>query len=154
MLSTSFKMTFRRLLRHKGFAFINMAGLAIGTACCLLMMMFVEYELSYDRYHANASRIFRLVRESADGHRSVPAAFILAPTFKSDFPETEVARFFKSRSRLLMSSGEKQFYETHTFWADQEALSIFSWPLLKGNSSTALSDPFSVVISQAGCAPE
>lgn len=81
MLKNYLRVLLRNMARHKGFAFINIAGLALGIACCLLILLWVQDELSFDAYHENAERIHRLVevRQKGDGANEYPCSFFPVP---------------------------------------------------------------------------
>ena len=146
------KAALRNLLRHKGYAFINIFGLAIGIACCILILLYVQDELSFDTHHERADRLYRLVTETRSQDRarsSVTTPIPLAPTLLNDFPEVaQAARFFNPDNPVpLVQHGERRFYEQGFFFADPGALEIFSFSLKEGNAGTALNEPFSVVIT-------
>jgi len=151
MFKNYMKITLRNIRRYKTYSFINIMGLSVGIACCLLILLFVRDELSYDRYHEKGDRICRLVDSfeapgGMDRHFAFSSAPI-APALKNDFPEVEDAVRLISRRRLGEYAGKK-FYENYLFYADASLFSIFTFPLIRGNPETALEEPNSVVISQ------
>jgi len=153
MFRNYLKIALRNIRRHKGFSFINIAGLAIGMACCILIVLFVRDELSYDSYHTKADQIYRVIRKTeTQGEMSAEISTPppLGPALVHDFPEiVNYARFIKpSREEILIGYKEKKFYETRFFFADQTAIDIFSFPLIKGNPGTALQEPYSVLITE------
>src|SRR5882757_5702764 len=117
MLRNYLKIAFRSLLRHRSISFINIVGLAVGMACCLLILLFVQDELSYDRQNADASRIYRIAKDfvNDDGSRlpdaTTPTA--LAPAMQRELPEVEhVTRIFPAwGNKALMEYGDKKFLE-------------------------------------------
>ena len=141
--------TFRNIARHKGYAFINIAGLAVGLACCLLIFLWVKHEWSYDRYHENAEKIFRIVchwpKDEGEGWtwRTPPP---LAQALKEKYPEILQSSRFYWRNGLLVEQEERRFRENIAF-ADSSLFRIFSVPLQKGNPDGILDDPKSAVIS-------
>jgi putative ABC transport system permease protein len=151
MIRNYLKVALRNILRHKAFSFINIVGLAVGMACCLLILLFVRDELSFDRYHSNADRIFRLEdsfgerRDQADRLALSSAPF--APTLKNEFPQVEEAVRLMPGGRRMVTIGEKKLYEDNIFFADNSLFSVFSFPLLKGDPGTALSAPNALVVS-------
>ena len=155
MFSGPWKMTIRFTKRHKGYSLINIAGLAIGLACCILILLYVRYELSYDTYHEHADRIFRVVEKlhwhGKDSHMAITQA-PLAPALKTDFPEViHAVRLMDLRGwgdQVLVANREKCFYEDRWLFADAPVFDVFTFPLIKGISSTALRNPFSVVITE------
>ena len=145
MLKNYFKIAFRNFKKRRGYAFINVAGLAVGMACCLLIALFVRHERSYDRYHEQADRIFRLVEERA----RVGAPF--APALLNEFPEVEQAVRLHHMfwTTPLLQAGERGFYEDRIFFADSSLFDVFSFRLLRGDPKTALAAPFSMILTEA-----
>ena len=152
MIKNYLKLAFRNIKKSKSFSFINMAGLAIGMACCILIILFIQDELSFDRYHKKADRIYRLI-DSFDVEGGLSRHFALssapfAPTLKRDFPEVKNAvRLFPGRRRLV-TYGEKKYYEDGLIFADASLFNIFTFPLIQGNPDRALEDPNSIVVSE------
>jgi len=149
MLKNYLKTAFRNILRHKGFSLINLSGLAIGMACCVILFLYIQSELSYDRFHEKADRIFRVVSQSErdgqpDRFAKTPAP--LATALLNDFPEVEKA-VRMSRNSFHVFYDEKRFNE-QVFFADQELFDIFSFPLKFGDPESALADPYSLIISE------
>ncbi len=139
----------RNVNRHKGYSFINIAGLAIGMACCMLIFLWVKHEWSYDRFHENADSIHRAVISWPHGsdtrwHWRTPPP--LAPALKAEIPEIKDSSRFYTVSGVLVEHGETRFKETIAF-TDPELFSIFTLPLRKGTPAAALTGPESVVIS-------
>ncbi len=143
MFKNYLKIAVRNLFKNRVFSLINVGGLAVGMACFILLFLFIRHETSFDEYHENANRLYRVVRENA-----APTAFRLAPTLNNDFPEVQAVRFRKDRQPALIRVGEESFFENGMFWADAEALEIFSFKMLAGNPKTALTQPFSVVLTK------
>ena len=146
------KISLRNIKRQKGFSLINIAGLAIGMAACILILIWVQDELSYDRFHANYDRIFRAVEheELAGGEalsytQQSPA---LGPVLKSEYPEILESVRYDSWGNRLVQYGDHQFYEREFSFADPEFLTVFTFPLKVGDPETALKDPSSIVISE------
>ncbi len=145
MLKNYLKIAFRNLSRHKGYTFINVAGLAAGMACCLLILLYVRDELSYDRFHENAERIYRITSDWGDF--SVPATnppFVRR--FETDFPEIAVTRMLPYSS--LVRYEERRFREPQIFFVTPGFLETFSFPLLRGDATAALAQPFTAVITE------
>jgi putative ABC transport system permease protein len=145
---------FRNFRKHKGYSFINVFGLAIGMACCLLIVFYIQDELNYDAFHDNADRIFRVVTStSRDGSpTNANGTFGTGPALKEDFPEVEdYVRFRKmgQGTRIYIAHGDRKFYEERFYFADSSILTVFDFPLLRGNAENALSDPGSIVITEA-----
>jgi putative ABC transport system permease protein len=152
MLRNYLTVAVRNLLRHKGYSAINIAGLAVGMACCILILLYVQDELGYDRYHKNAGRIFRLVTEVSGGGASTTYALSsapIAPALRSDYPEVlQVVRFKQNKDGLFVSYGDKLFKEGRIFFTEPSAFEIFTLSLVRGNPVTALKNPYSIVITE------
>ncbi|MHB9013212.1 MAG: ABC transporter permease [Ignavibacteriaceae bacterium] len=143
MSKTYLKTTLRNLLRFKIYSFINVAGLALGLACLLVIFLYIQNELSFDRFNRNCENIYRVV---GDGWARTPAP--LAAALKNDFPQIlKTARIAKT-GKVLMSTGEKRFYEENVFLADPSILQVFTFPLISGNTNTALVEPLSILLTQ------
>lgn len=149
MLKNYLKTALRNILRHKGFSFINLSGLAIGMSCCVILFLYIQSELSYDRFHEKAGRIFRVISQSEgngeiDRFARTPAP--LATALLNDFPEVEKAVRL-GRNSFHVFYEEKRFNE-QVFFADQELFDIFTFPLKIGDPKSALADPYSLIISE------
>ncbi len=149
-------IAFRNIRKHKGFSLINIAGLAIGIASCLLILFFVQSELSYDRFHERAERIYRVGFTFHVGTNQFDAALgpcPLAAAMVEEFPEVErAARIFARQSRggdVFVRYGEKRYKEDKFLWADPELLDILTIPFVEGNPEGALSQPYSVIMTAA-----
>ncbi len=151
MLKYYLKIAVRNLLRHKGYTLINVSGLAVGMACCLLILLFVQDELSYDRYHEHANRIYRLRVErfagGGEAELTACAAATMAPAIIKDYAQVESAVRISQRT-YLVERGDQRFYEEKFFWADSTLFEIFFFKLVKGNPKTALAAPHSVVLTE------
>ncbi|MCL4707459.1 ABC transporter permease [bacterium] len=151
MLKNYLKIAIRNLLKHKVYSFINLAGLAIGIACCVLIILYVREELSYDRFHKNAGRIYRVGNEGRFGSEiwtSARTSHPLALALVQEFPEVQSAVRFYRLYKPLVRVGEKKFVEPRFFYADSSVFNIFTFPLIKGDPQTALIQPYSLVLSQ------
>jgi putative ABC transport system permease protein len=153
MLRNYLTVAVRNLLRHKGYSAINIVGLAVGMACCLLILLFVGDELSYDRYHKKADQIYRIVVEKYAAGQTRPTVSTPAPMAQamiSEFPTiTRAVRLFNPDNPVpLIRYGEKRLYEKRFFFADPDVFEVFSFPLVQGDPGAALKEPFSVVITE------
>lgn len=152
MFKSYLKIALRSLRKQKIYAFINVVGLAIGVACCALIFLYIRDDLSYDQFHEKADRIYRMqtVRyNEAGGVRGLDVylPMPLGPTMETDFPEVEsYARLYQEDFVLRIGS---ESTEEEFLIADPSILSIFSFPLLSGDPSTALSDANSVVFTES-----
>ncbi|MBN1222710.1 MAG: ABC transporter permease [Candidatus Aminicenantes bacterium] len=150
MIKNHIKIALRVFRRHKGYSFIKVSGLAIGMAACILILLFIRYELSFDNFHENKDRVYRILSELdlTQGAEIVPlSALPLAPALKSDLSEVSKAARFSAGGRKLLRIGDKTFYED-VYYADADVFDIFSFPLLAGDSKTALIEPQSIVITE------
>ncbi|MBS1566909.1 MAG: ABC transporter permease, partial [Bacteroidetes bacterium] len=150
MLKNYLKVAFRNLVRSKGFSFINIAGLAIGMASAILILLWIQNEMSYDRFYEKSDRLYVAYNRSVfDGKlqcwNSTPK--ILGPTLKQDYPEVEDYARVNWSNTFLFSLGEKQLKVKGNI-VDKSFLNLFSFPLIKGDSKTALSGPNSMVLTQ------
>ena len=144
MLKNHLLIAVRQLRRQRLYFVISVAGLGVSIAACLLIWLFVHDELSYDRFHANADRIFRVARQE---HLQTSAA--LAPTMAAEIPEVEKAiRLSRRWPEVLVTHDGASAYEQGFFFTDSTFFDVFSFPLLAGEPKAALSRPFSVVITE------
>jgi putative ABC transport system permease protein len=152
MFKSYLKIAARNLRRHKVYSFINIAGLAVGLACCLLISLYVKDEISYDRYHEKADRIFKVVTDARNPEKESHFALTPAPLAEAlvrDFPEVETtARLFTLFGNALIAYGEKRFNEERIFFGDSTFFEVFSIPLIAGNPETALAKPASMVLTE------
>jgi putative ABC transport system permease protein len=152
MFDNYWKVTIRNFRRQKAYSIINIAGLAVGMACCILILSYVHWELSYDKYHANAGRIFRLIINGSVSGRDVNLASTNnppGPVFIEDYPEVKNAVRFRHRERTYVEYEDKIFFEEGIFWADASVFDVFSFPFVIGDSKTALENPFTAVITES-----
>lgn len=154
MLKNYIKIALRNLRKNPGYSFINIFGLALGMGISILILLFVQYELSYDTYHENSDRIVRASRAwfNQDGETSLHlghAAPPFGPMLEQDFEETieDMVRFFQVSP--LIRYEDKVFVENRFFFADPEVFEMFSWNLLKGDPETALVNPDALVVTES-----
>jgi len=152
MIYNYIKSFIRFLRRHKAYSINNILGLSIGMAAAVLIYLWILDEVSFDRHHENYNDIYRIVStwDNADGEFHISAtAPPLAPKFEESFPEIiETARFFPPISKMLLSHGEKKFYEKEIAFADEEFFSIFTYPFVYGSGNDPFPDIYSAVISE------
>jgi putative ABC transport system permease protein len=150
MFTNYFKVALRSLLRHKLFTLINVVGLSLGIACCILVYLFVESEQSFDAFHSNGDRIFRVnlggLAPSGELKTRAGQPLPLAAALKSSFPEVARATRLGLSSAVVRSKGNAPFTEDVHF-ADQDFLEMFSFPLRSGDAHNALLQKNSVVIT-------
>lgn len=149
MFLNNLKITFRHMRKHKSFSSINITGLAVGMACCFMVMLFVQDELSFDKFHKNADNIVRItqnIHRSAEDYHTIRIPSWVGPGLVENFPEVEdAARIVRWAGTV--SSGEKRFDE-RLFFADPSFFKIFTFPLLRGDLESALLSPDNVIISR------
>ena len=150
MFGNYLKVASRNLFRHKGYSFINIVGLAIGMTCTVLILLWVQDELSFDRFHKNADRIFRVNKtyrmgSQINSNESTP--YPLADAAKTGFPEIANASKCYS-SRYSIKYNDKIFNENGVCLVDTSFFKIFDFTFLKGNAKTALSDPQSLILTE------
>ena len=150
MLKNYLKITVRNIIKHKGYSFINIAGLAIGMACCLLIALWVLDELSYDKFHENAPNLYRVEENqhySGRIYHVTVTPYPLGPALKAEIPEIlDAARYVWAGGKLLRYE-EKAFFENSVRAVDPSFLQMFTFPLQRGDKNTALESPFSLIIS-------
>lgn len=152
MIRNYFKLAFRNLWRNKVFTAINISGLAMGIAICLVIMLFIKNEWSYDRYNEKANRIVRVVFKGTVQGQAMKEANVMPPTAQTllkDYPEVEAATRLRLTGSAIFSHGEKSFKEEGLAFTDADFFSIFTLPFVKGDPRTALLEPNTVVISEA-----
>jgi putative ABC transport system permease protein len=151
MLKSYFKIALRSLLRHKGFALLNIIGLAVGMAAFFLIFQYVRFEYSYDDSVTKRDRVYRLATDikSASGiQANWTSSMPMAINLKREYPQIEDVVRLSARSTLL-KRGDVFFQESRTIFADSGLFNIFNFPLLEGDPTTALKEPFSVVLSES-----
>jgi putative ABC transport system permease protein len=152
MLKNYIKVAFRNIRRYKVYSLINLVGLAVGLAACVLILLWVQDELSYDRFHENSDDIYLALEHEAmsDGrvltYPLFPAAF--GPALENDYPEVLETVRLRSFSGRIVRIGETSLTEDGLLFADPELLRVFSFPLVVGDRETALKDPGSILITR------
>ncbi len=147
MLRNYFRTAIRIINGSRGYSIINILGLATGMASCLLILLWVNYELSYDKFHENVDRLFRVVRFS-DQEGSALTPVPLAHTLKENFAEVENATRFNIEGSQLVRYQDKSFQHDIMAIADQSFLEMFSFPFIRGDRNSALENVNSVVINE------
>jgi putative ABC transport system permease protein len=150
MIKSYFKITFRRLQKNRMYTAVNIIGLTIGIASCLLIGLFIINEVSYDRFNHNADRIVRIVMQSGGGGNQIVAVTgtKAGPQIKRTFPQVQsFVRLINGTA--IVKKGDKVFDEKRFLYADSSFLSIFSFSLLRGDTKTALNAPNKVILSES-----
>ncbi len=151
MIRNYIKTAFRSLLKNKGFTALNVFGLALGMATCLLIVFYVFDELSFDSYNKKADRIYRINEEIKFGGNENSYAVSPAPAaaaLKNDFPEIEQVARFRNQGGNLVKKGNQNIKEDLMIYADHSILDIFTLPMIYGNPATALTEPNTIVITE------
>jgi len=153
MLKNYFKTAFRNLKRQKIYSFINITGLSLGLACCILITLYIHFELSYDSFHDKADNIYRIIEiETESGRKQFSAATPapLAFSLSEEFPDiARAVRIFHPSwiEKWKISHEERTFFEEDVFFADDSILEVFSFPLIQGQPEDALQEPQSMIIT-------
>ncbi len=152
MLKNYLIVAFRNLKRNKFYSVINILGLAIGLTCMILIMLYVNDELSYDKHHLNHERVYRLeshftIQDKDDyfALNSLP----FAQAMKDEYPEVEEIVRFREKANTMFKLGEKQFFENAIFFADSTVFKVFTYPFIYGDPATALTKPRTIVITKS-----
>ena len=155
LFSNYFKIGLRKIKRQKFYSIINIAGLALGLACCAVIILYVTNELSYDSFHKDTDRIFRVAvhRINIVGEfQFVATPAPLGPELIRDYPQVEqavrVVPPYENASNVLVVQGEKRFFEDRVWFADEDIFELFHMPFIQGNPRTALTRPNTVVITE------
>ena len=153
MIRNYLKIAIRNLWKNKTFSFINIAGLAIGLSCFLLIALYVLDELSFDKYNANADRIYRINSDirfgGADLHMPVTSD-MMGQLLKKDYPQVEqYTRIYTFNGDKLIKKGTEYINEEHVAHADSTFFDVFTLPAIEGDTRTALNEPNTVVITES-----
>jgi putative ABC transport system permease protein len=141
----------RYIFRQKGFSLINILGLAIGLACALLILLWVQDELSYDRFHEEAGRLYRVEENqyySGEVYHVTVTPYPSGPVWKDEIPEIEEACRYQWPAGMLFTYGEKAFYEGGCVAVDSTFFDLFTYDFLLGDQSSALTEPYSAVLTE------
>lgn len=153
MFKNYFKTALRNISKHRVYSVFNIIGLATGMAVFVLILLYVQYELSFDRHHENAKQIYRVVTENpgnyylgSNQYGTTPPP--LAPTLMTEYPEVLSATRIASRGGILVACEEKSFLEERVHFCDPQTFEIFTFDFIRGNPQTVLQDPLSIVLSE------
>lgn len=152
MFKNYLKTAWRNLMKHKTFSFINIAGLSIGITICFIIMLFVQDELSYDRFNTNADRIVRVVFKADINGGKINESNVMPPVaaaMKNDYPEVEDATRLNVAGAPKITYKDKTFKDGELVFVDPNFFSIFTLPLIEGNAKTALQQPNTLIITKA-----
>ncbi len=152
MFKNYLKIAWRNLTKNKGYSFINTTGLAIGLASCIVILLYINNELSYDEHHEKADRIVRIASKidfSGNYLELATTSAPMGPTLKADYPAVKDMIRFRPRGSFLVGLGNKNIKESDVIFADPSVFNVFTIPLLRGDKETALTQPFTVAVSQS-----
>jgi putative ABC transport system permease protein len=153
MIKNLLLVALRNFKRDKWYSLLNILGLTIGITFGLFLIFYIKDELSYDRYHEKADRIFRInsiIKEAdRDTMRWAIAPFPLGPAVAKDYPEVEESVRFVNSGRTMFKNGGLRLYEDKVFFADSNVFRVFTYPFIEGNPLIALKEPNTVVLSQS-----
>jgi len=150
MFKNYFKTAFRNLLHNKIYSFINIAGLSLGLACAMLIMLYVNDEVSYDRFHKNVSQIYRIDKETpkdnGDFHYNSYTGYFPGPRFAAKIPE--IQSFVRFQPGVTDIKTDKDVQSQDISYVDSNFFSVFTFPLISGSAKTALAEPNSIVLTE------
>jgi putative ABC transport system permease protein len=152
MINNHLKISFRNLRKQKFYSIINITGLSIGLACTILITLFVQDELSFDRHHTNAGRIYRIanhIRFGGDDRHFAVSPAPLAAALMEEIPEVESATRFRQWGDFLVKKEVENFNENNVVWADPQIFQVFTIPLISGNPDEVLNEPNTMVMSES-----
>lgn len=150
MFRNYFKVAFRNLVKHKVYSFINIVGLSVGVACCMLIFLYAKDELSYDHFHKNKENIYRItsdfVKPDKEINRSGTTGMMPGPGFKKGIPA--IADFSRVQAASFNVKHKGDIFEQEAVWADENLFTVFSFSIIHGDAKTALKDLHSVVLNE------
>src|SRR5580658_6698115 len=147
MLKTYFKLAYRNILKDKAYSFLNIAGLSIGLAASILILLWVQNENSYDKFHTNANQLYRINTQFGNTKYSANSAGMPAG-LKVEIPAVKNTVRIGVTEGDLLAIGARKFQETKVFYVDPSFLDMFSYPLLQGDRATALSKLNNVLLTK------
>ena len=154
MIKNYFKTAWRNLMKNKTFSFINIAGLSIGMAACLLILQYVSFELSYDQFNKNAASLYRVTNDRFQNGKLIQHGTItysaVGKAMQDDYPEQIInhARV-RPQGPDIMIDGEKKIGEQYGFAVDNSFLQMFSYPLIAGDVDNALKEPNTIILTES-----
>jgi len=151
MFSNYLKISWRNLLKQKLYSIINIAGLAFSMACCILILVWVQDELSYDRFHENSEQLFRVESNemfSGEKFHTHASPVPLAPALLLNIPEVQYASRCTRFGGIHIRNNDKIYYENNIRAVDSDFFKMFSFRLIDGDINNALNDPFSIVLTE------
>jgi len=151
MINTYFQVALRNLTKDTFYSAINVLGLTVGLTCFILIYLFVQHELSFDKYYKDSERTYRVASNGSFGGSDFDIAVVGAPTGEAmlnDYPEVEDYFRFRSIGSILFRSGENYYKEERVVFADANFFDFFSQKMIKGNAATALAKPYNITLNE------
>ncbi len=152
MLKNYIKIALRNLIRHRTYTFINIFGLAIGIICCLLILVYVQDELNYDRYHEKADQVYRIINAGTIRGNQIEIPLVSGPwgpAMVEEFPEVlKAVRIKPPDSRWVIEHGDRKFFEKGLYFVDTTFFEVFDVEMVTGDPETVLNAPYSMVITE------
>src|SRR4051812_30699990 len=152
MFKNHFKTTWRSLMKNKIFSFINIAGLSIGMAACLLILQYVSFQMSFDRFNKNADDIYRVTNDRYQNGKLIQHGTItysaVSKAMQDDFPEVVNHTRVEPFGKAIVTNGTKKIGDQEVIAVENSFLSMFSYPLLTGDRNNALKEPHTAVLSE------
>jgi putative ABC transport system permease protein len=155
MIKNLLKTALRHLLKHPGYSLLNILGLTLGIASALFLIIYVADEISYDRYHKNADRIYRVsstITETDDQFTWIVAQIPFGPQVVQEYPEVQSFVRFFNMPRALYKYGDKEYIEEDFYYADSTVFDIFTYQTVKGDPLAAISAPGKIALTQKAAA--
>jgi putative ABC transport system permease protein len=152
MLKIYFLTGIRKLLKDRYYSVINISGLAIGLAGCLLIIFYIQDELSYDKFHEKSDQIYRICALGSIGNTPIKQVYTCAPlpqTLIADYPEVIQAVRIAGKWDAVLNYGDQTFYEDQVLAVDSTFFDVFSFRLLEGDPAGILREPNTVVITES-----
>ena len=153
MIKNYFKIAWRNISRHKGYSAINILGLAIGIAACVLILQYVIFELSYENFHTNKDRIYRVKQDRYDNGKLstewAAGAYAAGKSFKDAIPEIEEYVSVIQEGRVTTEVNNQPLKIEQAFFASSAFFNVFTYPLISGNGTKALTEPYTAALSEA-----
>jgi putative ABC transport system permease protein len=151
MLKNLLKTAVRHIRKHSGYSILNIVGLTLGISSALFLIIYVSDELSYDRYHENADRIYRVsakITETDDQFTWNVAQIPMGPQVVQDYPEVQSFVRFINMPRAAYKFEDKEYIEENFYYVDSTLFDIFTYKVLKGEVKSAIKDPGKIVLSE------
>lgn len=152
MIKNYLKVAFRNLWKYKSFSAINIGGLAIGMAVCLLILQYVSFKLSFDQFHSNVKDIYRVVNDRYQSGKLIQHGAItysaVGQAMNDDYEEVVQNARVEPSNEIIITYNDKKIAESQLFYVDSNFLSMFDFPLLAGDKRTVLKDPYTIILSE------